>query len=44
MSVRDRYNSLYGDYATTMVQLMWQNDSCAVARCVKNGMDALGNW
>ena len=38
--IRDRYNGVFGDHAATLVQFMWQHDTCVVAQFIEGCMDA----
>ncbi len=51
--VRDRYTGLFRDHATTLTQLMWQQDTRELGTCIKECMDLalraiirliLGGW
>jgi len=40
--LRDRYNILFGDDATTLMQSTWQHDAHVVAQFTKKCLDAHG--
>ena len=43
MGVRDRYHGLSEDHAATMVQSMWQRNTCVIAYFMKERLGAHGD-
>ena len=43
LRLREVYNRLFGDHATTRIQFMWQHDTHALAQFIKECVDAHGD-